>query len=58
MGKASKTTSLIYRQMVPKEERCREKYQEVVRMVMRELARYEQHTKINTISTTSMNRHE
>lgn len=37
MGKASKTASFIYRQTVPKEDRCREKYQEIVGMVMRGL---------------------
>ncbi|HLP36237.1 hypothetical protein [Lacibacter sp.] len=45
MGNASKTASLIYRQTVPKEERCREKYREVVGMVMRELAKDAHHIK-------------
>jgi hypothetical protein len=39
MGSASKIASSIYRQTVPQDERCREKFREVVGMVKRELKR-------------------
>jgi hypothetical protein len=38
MGIASKISSILYRQIVPVHERSRERYREVVGMVMRELA--------------------
>lgn len=37
MGNASKIASVIYRQIVPQHERSRERYREIVRMVMKEL---------------------
>lgn len=37
MGSASKIASVLYREMVPVHERSREKYRELVGMVMREL---------------------
>jgi hypothetical protein len=38
MGSASKIASVLYRQIVPPNERSRDKYREVVGMVMKELA--------------------
>lgn len=38
MSSVSKIASVIYRQTVPQNERSRDKYREVVGMVMRELA--------------------
>ena len=38
MGSASKIASVLYRQIVPQGERSRERYREVVGMVMRGLA--------------------
>lgn len=38
MGSVSKIASEIYRQIVPEHERSRERYREVMGMVMRELA--------------------
>ena len=38
LGNASKIASVLYPQLVPRHERSREKFREVVRMVRRELA--------------------
>lgn len=38
MAAASKTASVVYRQLVPLNERSRERYREVVGMVLREMA--------------------
>lgn len=37
MAAASKTAALLYRQLVPPNERSRERYREVVGMVLREM---------------------